>query len=83
MGPGRRFVCGFDYRTGFGAVACERKLWITGLNEARLQLYGTRGREVTLRVLNREGSNMHAWDAREAVQDSGTSADSFERYSFY
>ena len=63
MVPGRRFVCGFDYRTGFGAVACERKLWITGLNEARLQLYGTRGREVTLHVLHREGSNMHAWDA--------------------
>ena len=43
MVPGRRFVCGFDYRTGFGAVTCERKLWITGLNEARLQLYGSVG----------------------------------------
>ena len=82
MVPGRRFVCAFDFRTGFGAVACERKLWITGLNEARLQLYGTRGREVTLHVLHREGSNIHAWDARETVQDSGTSADSLEIYSF-
>ena len=42
-----------------------------------------RGREVTLHVLNREGSNIHAWDVRETAKDSGTSAGSFERYSFF
>ncbi len=39
MGPGQRFGFGLDYRTGLGAITCERKLKITGLDEARLQLY--------------------------------------------
>ena len=77
---GRRFRFRFNHRTRLGAVACERKLWITGLNEARLQLYG---RVVTLHVPNRESSNIHLWDVRATVQDSGTSADSFERNSFF
>ena len=83
MGPGFGHFWIRDGRAGLGAVACERKLWITGLNEARLQLYGTRGREVTLHVLHREGANIHAWDVRATVQDSGTSADSYELYSFF
>ena len=43
MGPGFGHFWIRDGRAGLGAVACERKLWITGLNEARLQFYGSVG----------------------------------------
>ena len=70
-----------DDCSGFGAITCERKLWITGLNEASLQSRETRDARGTLPSTSwqqpsyvrrrREGANVcGTWDAARGARFS-------------